>query len=603
MKIYITFIVILFTIHFSNAQIIEREVVATDGQEYAIGTMTLSWTLGELVTETFCKTEAALSQGFQQPDGWDTCVSPDAVEPRISRIDGGFGGTLTKNGLFAGALDNIGDINGDGFIDFAVGVPGASPVNAVTGKKQSKAGALYITFHNFEGRVIGQQKISADEGGIPPDSLKKKYAYGSAVAGWHGKVVVGLPGYESPGKLKEAGAIDILDVNESGMATGLTRISRNMNGGPSEIKKKFKFGVSVANIGDVNKDGVDDLAVGAPGDDNTPGSKYSKAGAVYVLLMNASGMVNSYNRISAENGVVDIAKNALFGASVAGIGDFNKDGTVDMAVGAQNYTALDENNKKVKGTGAVHLIYLDNTGAPTGTALISYDSTKLPLSKKMNFGMATAGAGDLNNDCVTDLLVGSPGGDLAIKDGGSAWVVTLNIDGSINSATEHSQAAHKKAAYGAAVGSYVDRCYTLLAVGAPQETIERSKKEGAFYLTFDDFTNTSAKLAPFENVAENQSEDDYGQLETMATGDDDFSAIVYPNPTQGRVMIEAQFLGDKDLSIELYDMMGNRLNRRRANATNGWKQQIDLSRFLPGSYVLRLSSNRRVYSRKIMLVR
>ena len=59
-----------------------------------------------------------------------------------------------------------------------------------------------------------------------------------------------------------------------------------MNGDP--------FGVSVSSLGDLDGDGVTDLAVGAIGDD-TGGTD---RGALHVLLLNADGTVKSAQKIA-----------------------------------------------------------------------------------------------------------------------------------------------------------------------------------------------------------------------------------------------------------------------------------------------------------------
>jgi hypothetical protein len=50
------------------AQSIERDVVASSGDYYESGGISLSWTLGEIATETYISGDNILTQGFQQPD-------------------------------------------------------------------------------------------------------------------------------------------------------------------------------------------------------------------------------------------------------------------------------------------------------------------------------------------------------------------------------------------------------------------------------------------------------------------------------------------------------------------------------------------------------
>ena len=58
------------------------------------------------------------------------------------------------------------------------------------------------------------------------------------------------------------------------------------------------FGTSAASLGDLDGDGVPDLAVGASNDDDGAGS----AGAVWVLFLRADGTVRDHQKISATEG-------------------------------------------------------------------------------------------------------------------------------------------------------------------------------------------------------------------------------------------------------------------------------------------------------------
>jgi len=61
--ICLTLLISAFSI---NGQTIEREVIASAGDNFVSPTFTLSWTLGEPVTETISNDYMILTQGFQQ---------------------------------------------------------------------------------------------------------------------------------------------------------------------------------------------------------------------------------------------------------------------------------------------------------------------------------------------------------------------------------------------------------------------------------------------------------------------------------------------------------------------------------------------------------
>ena len=110
------------------------------------------------------------------------------------------------------------------------------------------------------------------------------------------------------------------------------------------------FGTSVANIGDLDGDGVNDLAVGAEEDDDGGANR----GAVHIIFMNTDGSVDSTVEIndSTANGPT-LANDDYFGASVANIGDLDGDGVNDLAVGAIGDDIVGNNR------GAVHIMIIE----------------------------------------------------------------------------------------------------------------------------------------------------------------------------------------------------------------------------------------------------
>lgn len=80
--------------------------------------------------------------------------------------------------------------------------------------------------------------------------------------------------------------------------------------------------------------------------------------------------------------------------------------------------------------------------------------------------------------------------------------------------------------------------------------------------------------------------------------DTDIEVKIYPNPTQGQLKIELSDYKDKEvLSFQLYDMNGRLLiNTKKSEATN----ELDLSRFANGTYILRMVRNGKPSSWRII---
>jgi cysteine-rich repeat protein len=121
-----------------------------------------------------------------------------------------------------------------------------------------------------------------------------------------------------------------------------------------DLEAGDEFGISLAGIGDLDGDGVEDLAVGTCGDDEGG----TNQGAVWTLFLNPDGTVKGSQKLSSDAGTFprEIDDGDEFGFAVAQIGDFNGDSVVDLAVTAIGDDDTDRN-------GAIWPAFLDSGAA------------------------------------------------------------------------------------------------------------------------------------------------------------------------------------------------------------------------------------------------
>lgn len=147
------------------------------------------------------------------------------------------------------------------------------------------------------------------------------------------------------------------------------------------------FGRTVANVGDFNGDGLDDLAVGIPLA-NIDNEGRDSQGGIQLFLGGDEVLSVSLTYTNDEN-------EEMFGWAIAALGDFNDDSYDDFAVGAPG--TLVENRLE----GRVFLFY---GGAEPD---LEPDSILVGESSGDRFGFSLAGGADVNGDSIPDLLVGA----------------------------------------------------------------------------------------------------------------------------------------------------------------------------------------------------
>jgi FG-GAP repeat/PKD domain/CARDB len=148
--------------------------------------------------------------------------------------------------------------------------------------------------------------------------------------------------------------------------------------------------------GDFNGDGFDDVVVGAPGFD-APGGLFDE-GAAYVFLGSANGVIGN-NPATANAAIVGTNADAEFGTSVDSAGDVNGDGYDDIIVGAPL-----ESSSNLSTAGAAYIFL----GGPNGITATKPSDAQFKLESKQiegHLGRSVAGAGDLNHDGFSDVVV------------------------------------------------------------------------------------------------------------------------------------------------------------------------------------------------------
>jgi hypothetical protein len=255
---------------------------------------------------------------------------------KISATEGGFTGILVDSDNLGSSLAALGDFDGDGVNDLAVGAAG-------DGGEGINRGAVWVLLLNASGTVKDHQKINDNEGNFN-DPIDIGDEFGHSVAAINdldgdgiGDLAVGMYGDNDGCDLLQPdcarGGVWILFMNADATVKDAQKISDTEGSFTGTLDNFDHFGSSILHLSDLDSDGVDDLAVGAVLDDDGGLNK----GTLWILFMNTDGTVKSHQKINdAESTPPSLAlsDNGQFGVSVTVLGDLDGNGFDDLAVGA-----------------------------------------------------------------------------------------------------------------------------------------------------------------------------------------------------------------------------------------------------------------------------
>jgi len=276
----------------------------------------------------------------------------------------------TLNGLnaysyFGCSVSCAGDVNGDGYSDVIVG--------AFQG---GSYGAAYVFLGSSTGLATS-----------PATTMSSVFI--AENLGWS---------VSCAGDVNGDGYSDVMVGNISGTTTDPVRIYMGSSTGLSAtpaitltgVSSGDKFGTCVSSAGDVNGDGYSDVIVGAYG-------VSANRGAAYVYLGSSTGL--SASPSTTLNGV---SAGDNFGLSVSDAGDINGDGYSDVIVGASAVSSY---------TGAVYVFLGSSTGLSASSS-----NTINGISVFDSFGWNVSSAGDVNGDGYGDVIFyGASGGARAVN--------------------------------------------------------------------------------------------------------------------------------------------------------------------------------------------
>lgn len=356
-------------------------------------------------------------------------------------------------GGFASAMTTVSDIDDDGVNDYLIGsydYPVRYPSPVDLSEHQGRA----FVFSGKTGKLV----FTLDTPVAMPSAA---FGFSVADAGDVNKdgksdFLIGAFGYEGSGKAF------IFSGKDAALLHTFQAPQRQTGAG---------FGWSVSSLGDLTDDGVPELIVGAFGQDGE--------GKAFVFDGDSGNLLHTLEPPQPPSG-------SAFGWSVANAGDLNKDGVSDILVGAPYSTV-----SAITVQGRVYAF-----SGKDGKLLLTLDDPQ-PVAGEV-FGWRVISAGDLNKDGVPDILVGAPYKDVGSNPSQGQAFVFNGADGKILY-TLNNPAPKPYAAFGYVLvrGPDVDEdSASEILVGAPFQTVDQFHVQGEVFvfngwdgrhlITFDD---------------------------------------------------------------------------------------------------------------------
>lgn len=338
---------------------------------------------------------------FGQPNGWPAQLN-------LAALDGTNG--FAVNGLGKGSNFGIavsgGDLNHDGIDDLVLGAYLASPGGL------TNAGSAFVIFGKRSGwtSTFNLSSLNGANGfAIHGRSMGVSLGFPALIEGdinGDNMTDLVLGGFGADVGAVDTGILYILFGKTSGWTSPFDLASLNgINGfSISGTGASTTLGYACSYARDLNGDGIDDLAIGAP-------SVYvaAGAGAVYVVYGKTSDWQATFSvaAINGTNGfrIGGLGSSDHLGWSISTAGDLNGDGKNDLAIGA-----FQASPGGLTGAGSAYILFqpsvwpaVFNLANLNGTNGLIVDG----LKANSGLGIAINTAGDLNGDGKSDLTIGA----------------------------------------------------------------------------------------------------------------------------------------------------------------------------------------------------